>query len=82
MSARNRFPGKCCVCGEPVAVDAGYFVKGEGLKHAGCSRPRRPTRQERLEAWIARGQREAEANAQRHARELAAEHDAKNPFTR
>lgn len=76
MRARNRYAGKCCVCGETVEVDGGYLVKGEGLKHPHCLRPRRPTYRENLEAMIQRQAREA------HARELAAEHDAKNPFTR
>jgi hypothetical protein len=32
----NRFPGKCCVCGNTVPAGDGSFVKGHGLKHLTC----------------------------------------------
>jgi hypothetical protein len=76
MTIRNRFPATCRVCGKPVDVGAGAYVKGQGVTHPRCLSARPATRGENLASTVARHDREA------HARELAAEHDAKNPFTR
>lgn len=38
--ARNRLPGPCKDCGEPVAVGAGYFERNGGrflVRHVRCT---------------------------------------------
>ena len=57
---RNRYPGRCCVCGDAVPADGGY-VTDDGVKHQRCLRGRRHTRAENMTAMLERQQREAEA---------------------